>query len=76
MIADFGPGDRLDAARCRDRVWLGDDPDDFVRFTVVSGDTELLLNTDGAGSDFVLVATLLDVTGLGVQSLYDADRLC
>ena len=64
---DLGENDTLDIADILD----GYDPDsadilaEFVSITEVGADTVLAVDTDGGGDNFVHIATLLGVTGLG-----------
>ncbi len=74
-IMDFTAEDRLDARGAVSGFGAGSSATAYVRLSVTSGSTQVLLNTDGVGSDFLLVAVLDSVTGLSVGQLYDDGRL-
>lgn len=74
-IMDFTAEDRLDARDAVSGFGAGSSATAYVRLTVASGNTQVLLNTDGVGTDFLLVAVLDSVVGLSVGQLYDDGRL-
>jgi Ca2+-binding RTX toxin-like protein len=75
IVADFGATDRLDLRGVVAGFGSGDDPDDFVQFAAIGGNTRVLVDADGSGGDFALVATLLEVTGLRVENAFDGGQL-
>lgn len=50
-------------------------PSDFIRLDPSAGDTTIEVNADGAGADFIAVATLLGVSGANVDQLVAAGNL-
>lgn len=76
-ITDFVPGAGGDALDIRD-VLLGYEPATpgaFVRLQGAGSDTTVLVNADGAGDDFVALATLQGQTGLLLDDLLATNNL-
>jgi VCBS repeat-containing protein len=76
-ITDFTPDAGGDALDIRD-VLVGYNaatPEAFVQLAEAGGDTTVLVNADGAGADFVALATLQDQTGLLLGDLLATNNL-
>jgi Ca2+-binding RTX toxin-like protein len=74
-IMDFTAEDRVEARGAVSGFGAGSSPTAYLRLSVADGDRQVLLNTDGVGSAFLLVAVLDSVVGLSVDQLYDDGRL-
>ncbi len=71
-VLDFQPGaggDVLDLHSVLD--YHGGDVNNFVHLTETSGNTQVKVNADGAGSDFTTVFNLIGTTGLDLNTLVD-----
>jgi len=70
-IVDFQPGPGGDVLNLADVIDFaaGGTASNFVRFLDVNGTSQLQINQDGIGSDFISVATLQGVSGLLLNDL-------
>ena len=74
---DISQADKLDLSSILTGYRSGSHITDFLSFTTSGGNTTVSIDANGltGGLHFVAVGTLTGVTGLSVQSLFDAGQI-